>query len=72
MSILPQKRDITALFSIGKPYYIDFYQRDYKWKKEHINKLLEDLFYRFNQDYKPDIDITPDLILLDLDYHYVK
>jgi uncharacterized protein with ParB-like and HNH nuclease domain len=71
MSILPQKRDITALFSIGKPYYIDFYQRDYKWKKEHINKLLEDLFYRFNQDYHADIDIKPEVISK-YDWYYLN
>ena len=56
MSILPQKRDITALFSTGKPYYIDFYQRDYKWNKGHIEKLLEDLFYRFSLDYHEELD----------------
>ena len=56
MSILPQKRDVTSLFSMGKPYHIDFYQRDYKWKREHIEKLLEDLFYRFNLDYKEELD----------------
>ena len=56
MSILPQKRDVTSLFSMGKPYHIDFYQRDYKWKREHIEKLLEDLFYRFNLDYKEGLD----------------
>lgn len=71
MSILPQKKDITALFSTGKPYYIDFYQRDYKWKKEHIKKLLEDLFYRFNQDYRPDIDIKPEVISK-YDWYYLN
>lgn len=62
MSISPEKRTITALFSTGKPYYIDFYQRDYKWKKEHIKKLLEDLFYRFNLDYRADLDNTDQTI----------
>jgi len=56
MSILPQKRDVASLFSTGSPYYIDFYQRDYKWKREHIEKLLEDLFYRFNLDYNEELD----------------
>lgn len=71
MSILPQKRDITSLFSTGKPYYIDFYQRDYKWKREHIKKLLEDLFYRFNLDYNKELDINEQVISR-YDWYYLN
>ncbi len=56
MSILPQKCNVTSIFSTGRPYSIDFYQRDFKWKREHIKKLLEDLFYRFNLDYNEELD----------------
>lgn len=58
MSIQPYKRKIEEIFSVIQPYYIDFYQRDYKWTKEHIDKLLEDLFYRFELEYKENIDST--------------
>ncbi len=58
MSIQPTKRKIEEIFSVSQPYYIDFYQRDYKWTKEHIDKLLEDLFYRFELEYKENIDST--------------
>jgi len=58
MSIQPIKRKIEEIFSVSQPYYIDFYQRDYKWTKEHIDKLLEDLFYRFELEYKENIDST--------------
>ena len=71
MSILPQKRDVTSLFSTGKPYYIDFYQRDYKWKREHIKKLLEDLFYRFNLDYNEELDNNEQAISY-YDWYYLN
>jgi len=58
MSIQPIKRRIEEIFSVIQPYHIDFYQRDYKWTKEHIDKLLEDLFYRFELEYKENIDST--------------
>lgn len=71
MSINPQKKDVTALFSIHKPYLIDFYQRDYKWKKEDVKKLLEDIFYRFNLEYKEDRDVTDDAISK-YDWYYLN
>jgi len=71
MSINPQKKDIATLFSIRKPYLIDFYQRDYKWKKEHVKKLLQDLFYRFKLDYKLDSDINDDAISK-YDWYYLN
>ncbi len=71
MSINPQKHDITALFSIRKPYLIDFYQRDYKWMREHVKKLLEDIFYRFNLDYKEDSDVNEQSISK-YDWYYLN
>jgi uncharacterized protein with ParB-like and HNH nuclease domain len=71
MSISSEKRTITALFSTNQPYFIDFYQRDYKWRKEHIQKLLEDLFYRFNLDYKSDYDVTEQAIS-EYDWYYMN
>lgn len=71
MSILPQKCDVTSLFSTGKPYYIDFYQRDYKWKTEPIRKLLEDFFYRFNLDYNEELDNNEEAISR-YDWYYLN
>lgn len=71
MSINPQKHDVTALFSIRKPYLIDFYQRDYKWVREHVKKLLEDIFYRFNLDYKKDSDVNEQSISK-YDWYYLN
>lgn len=58
MSINPTGMTVDEVFS-GTQYYIDFYQREYKWKKPHIDSLLDDIFYRFELEYKPTIDPTP-------------
>ena len=61
MSIQPIKRTIEDIFRVSRPYYIDFYQRDYKWGKEHIDKLLEDLFYRFELEYNENVIYEDDI-----------
>lgn len=71
MSINTKEQNINELFSINKQYHIDFYQRDYKWRKEHIEKLLEDLFYRFGLEYKPDGDVTEEAISK-YDWYYLN
>jgi uncharacterized protein with ParB-like and HNH nuclease domain len=71
MSITPQKNSIMQIFSINKQYYLDFYQRDYQWKKPHVDKLLEDLFYRFELDYKTDLDVTPEAVSR-FDWYYLN
>lgn len=55
MGINPKEVTINELFG-STPYYIDFYQREYKWKKDHVISLLDDIFHRFDQDYDPSHD----------------
>lgn len=50
MDISPDKQNVDALFS-NTIYMIDFYQRDYKWNKEPVERLLEDIFFKFNLEY---------------------
>lgn len=71
MSITPQNRDIMQLFSGNTQYFLDFYQRDYQWKKSHIQKLLEDIFYRFNLEYKPSLDVTVEAVS-QFDWYYLN
>lgn len=71
MSIHPIKRTIEDIFRVSRPYYIDFYQRDYKWGKEHIDKLLEDLFYRFELEYNENLNSTPENISK-YDWYYLS
>jgi len=47
MEVQPNKQNIKEVFS-GTVYYIDFYQRQYKWGGEPVKKLLDDIFYKFN------------------------
>ena len=60
MEVNPDKQNLDQLFGTTT-YYIDFYQRQYKWSKDPVEKLLEDIFYKFNNEYKKfelsDIDI---------------
>ncbi len=61
MAITPVPQNIEQVFS-STTYYIDFYQRQYKWNKEPVERLLDDIFYKYNQDYqKIDPSIIPEL-----------
>ena len=50
MDVQPDKQNIDMLFS-NTTYYIDFYQRQYKWDGAPVIRLLDDVFYRFNEEY---------------------
>jgi uncharacterized protein with ParB-like and HNH nuclease domain len=61
MAITPIPQNIEQVFS-STTYYIDFYQRQYKWNKDPVERLLDDIFYKFNQDYiKVDKSIASEL-----------
>lgn len=57
MDVQPDKQNIDKLFS-NTTYYIDFYQRQYKWTDEPVKRLLDDVFYKFNEEYKKFKDLT--------------
>ena len=61
MSVNPTPQTIDSVFG-NRKYYIDFYQREYKWQKDHVESLLDDIFYKFEIDYKNDLDVTPEII----------
>ena len=50
MDIAPDKQNLNTTFS-NTTYYIDFYQREYKWGREQVETLLDDVFYKFNLEY---------------------
>ena len=58
MDIAPDKQNIDGVFS-NTVYYIDFYQRDYKWTEEPVTRLLDDIFYKFSQEYALYTDLAP-------------
>ncbi len=58
MEISPEKQNIDRVFSTTT-YHIDFYQRDYRWGDEPVKRLLDDLFYKFNEQYERSNDLDP-------------
>lgn len=63
MGLKPKDKTISNVFE-QIDYAIDFYQREYKWTDDTsgykpIKSLLGDIFYRFNLDYKTNLDPTP-------------
>lgn len=58
MDITPDNQNIDTLFS-NTTYHIDFYQRDYKWSDEPVKRLLDDIFYKFNQEYSVNNELDP-------------
>ncbi len=70
MSVVPKKATINEIFASEK-YFIDFYQREYKWRTEHVVALLDDMFYRFEQDYDPDEDPTEENVSR-YDWYYLN
>lgn len=46
--ITPFAKTINEVFLKKERYFIDIYQRDYKWEKNQIETLLKDIELRFN------------------------
>lgn len=49
--IVPKDQNIATVFNSNRFYNIDFYQRKYKWEGKVVEKLLEDLFLKFDSKY---------------------
>ncbi len=47
--ITPNDQFLRTVFSSTKAYYIDIYQREYKWDTENVKTLLNDIDVRFEQ-----------------------
>lgn len=58
MEVNPEKQNINTLFSTTN-YYIDFYQREYKWTDDEVKTLIDDIFYHFEQSYAKHSDLDP-------------
>jgi len=54
--ITPNAHTINKVFSEKDRYYIDIYQRDYKWEKSQVETLLRDIELRFNLSKRTVID----------------
>lgn len=58
MEVSPYRQNINELFST-RTYHIDFYQREYKWTPDEVKRLLDDIFYHFDQSYAKHSDLDP-------------
>ena len=58
MEVNPARQNINQLFSTTN-YHIDFYQREYKWKGDEVKRLLDDIFYHFEQSYATHTHLDP-------------
>jgi uncharacterized protein with ParB-like and HNH nuclease domain len=58
MDISPDKQNIDRVFS-NTAYYIDFYQRDYRWTDEPVLRLLDDILFKFKEQYARSSDLDP-------------
>ena len=59
MALIPYDRKISDIFKKDGSYDIDFYQREYKWNKDAVNSLLDDIFSKFDENYNENIEISP-------------
>ena len=73
MDIAPDKQNIDRVFS-GTVYHIDFYQRDYKWTEEPVLRLLDDIYYQFDQKYQKHqgLDPSPQTITAYYPWYYLN
>lgn len=61
MGVNPNRQKIDDVFGNTK-YYLDFYQREYKWDQTHVESLLDDIFYKFDGEYKHNLDVNTETI----------
>ncbi len=73
MDVQPDKQNIDKLFS-NTTFYIDFYQRQYKWTEEPVKRLLDDVFYKFNEEYKKykELSLPLDQIISKYGWYYLN
>lgn len=73
MDISPDKQNIDELFGTTA-YYIDFYQRDYKWTEEPVRRLLDDIFYAFDVAYEANkaLDPSPETVAAKYPWYYLN
>lgn len=76
MGLKPRDRTVSDIFT-RIDYDIDFYQREYKWSDnttgyKPLRSLLDDIFYRFNLDYKDNLDPNNPNNLEEFEWYYLN
>jgi uncharacterized protein with ParB-like and HNH nuclease domain len=71
MSIQPKDQNVDTVFS-NTNYYIDFYQREYKWKEAQVTTLLDDIFYKFDLHYKEEGAEPSEQVIENYEWYYLS
>ncbi len=73
MDVSPDKQNVDNVFS-STTYYIDFYQRDYRWTEEPVKRLLDDILFRFREQYvrSKDLDPSKEVIINQYPWYYLS
>lgn len=73
MEVQPDKQNIDSLFS-NTTYYIDFYQRQYTWNEEPVKRLLEDIFYKFTEEFIKfqSLELSLDLVINKYSWYFLN
>jgi len=71
MALTPYDRKISDIFKKDGSYDIDFYQREYKWNKDAVNALLDDIFSKFDENYNENIEFSVENIEK-FDWYYLN
>lgn len=72
MNIQPNNQTVEKCLK-QRTYYIDFYQREYVWKKQTVITLLDDIFFSFDLAYEQnkDKELTPE-VLAKYNWYYLN
>ena len=73
MDVVPEKQSIDKVFA-NTTFLIDFYQRDYRWTDEEVTRLLDDIFFRFQEKYYilKDLDPSKETISAKYPWYYLN
>lgn len=73
MDVQPNNQNLNSLFGT-ETYYIDFYQRQYKWGEEPVKRLLDDIFYKFNEEFSKhkDSDVELEELIEQYGWYYLN
>ena len=63
MSTIQNKKIVAKEYPLkdilsNNKYSIDYFQREYRWQKENIDQLIDDLYSAFRADYRPEHSTT--------------
>lgn len=58
MELQPEKENLDRTFS-QTVFHIDFYQRSYQWGHQPVQRLLDDVFFPFNETWKRHASLEP-------------